>query len=106
MQFLLGKDFQEVTKGEFVLETRRMAWRRAKVMLSAEALLDACEFALTTLASLSSEDFSAGGDKQARHVLQNAFELATDSQFDPYKRFDECATAVRSSITENSANML
>jgi hypothetical protein len=87
-------------------EEHSAIWRRARVMLKAEKLLDACEFALTTLSGLSSEEFSAGGDRIARDRLVQAITEANEYGFDSQRRLRECREAVRSSIQINNATTL
>jgi hypothetical protein len=82
-------------------------WRRARFMLKAQELLDACEFALTTFGSLSSEEFAQGGDRIAREHLYTAIASANkDEGFDSQRRSKECRDAVRRSIEINRANVL
>ena len=75
-------------------------FKKAWVMLFAEELLKASQYASTLLAGLSTDDFAAGGDKPARMRLYLAIQNA--GEWGPYiiKASLEkvCAEDVRSAI--------
>jgi hypothetical protein len=78
-------------------DERLRAWNRAHVMLRAEELLDACEFALTTMQMISSEQFTGGGDAIARDRLAIAIQRA-GQPFTSVKRERECRRGIEESI--------
>jgi len=80
---------------------RLRMWHQARAMLTAPELLEACQYALTLLGGLASEDFAAGGDRPAREKLLNAISLATDGQFDSQALAQRCAGDVREAIVVN-----
>jgi hypothetical protein len=81
-------------------------YRRARVMLKAGKLMEACEFALTTLSGLSSEEFVAGGDALAREMLLAAITEANEYGLDSQRLASACREGVRDSIRNNRANTL
>ena len=82
-------------------------WRRARIMLKAQELFDACEFALTTFGGLTSEEFAQGGDRIAREHLYTAIASANEDEgFNSQRRSKECRDAVRRSIEINRATVL
>ncbi len=84
------------------------AWYTARTMLRAPELLDACEYALTLIRSLSSEDFIAGGDKPARERLAEAVALAKEGtrKRDEEALLARCSADVREAIRNNRATVL
>jgi hypothetical protein len=82
------------------------AWHKARVMLSAPELLQACEYALTLLRGLSTEEFSAGGDRPARDRLAVAICSAKDGDRAPESLVSRCAEDVKEAIRLNRASTL
>ncbi|PWT99841.1 MAG: hypothetical protein C5B51_26380 [Terriglobia bacterium] len=83
-------------------DVHRQSWKKARTMLKPDQLLDACEFALTLIAHLSTDEFAAGGDRPARERLLRAIQSATDGTFDHYARQRECRHAVIESLRDRS----
>lgn len=77
-------------------------FKRATIMLCAEDLLDAAQYAVTLLGRLTSEDFAAGGDRPAREKLQEAINNATEwVHLDP-RRFEKTVDEeVRDAVLNN-----
>jgi hypothetical protein len=82
-------------------EARHRLRHTAIAMLHAEGLLSACEFALVTMESMSSEQFREGGDKLARRRLREATANATEHSFDSTKLESECREAIEESLRIN-----
>jgi hypothetical protein len=64
--------------GEDPTDEDMRKWYEARTMLCAPDLLEACEYALTLISMLSTEDFSAGGDRPARTKLAEAIDKAKE----------------------------
>ena len=88
-----GNPEPEIPSGDYTL-----ALGRARVMLCAEELLEASQYAITLLGMLSYEQFSAGGARPAREKLLDTVMNATGTIFDSRSLFDKCADDVKRSI--------
>jgi hypothetical protein len=77
-------------------------------MLKAQELLEACEFALTTFGSMSSDQFAQGGDRITRDKLHAAIFAAKEDEggFNAQRWSRECSEAIARSIQINRANTL
>jgi hypothetical protein len=91
-------------------EPEKVDWealREARLMLSARELLEACQYSLTLLGQLSSEQFSAGGDRPAREKLLKAIENANSGSgtFNSLVLMERCAEDVRRAILVNRSSV-
>jgi hypothetical protein len=81
-------------------------WDMARTMLLAQELLDAGEYALTLICSLSTEDFAAGGDRPARDRLADVIAKAKGGVSIRDSVVARCAIDVREAIRLNQARTL
>jgi hypothetical protein len=101
--FLAGRRYRE---SDGIDDEYMAHYRRARIMLKAQELLEACEFALATLNSLSSDQFAQGGERIARDTLHEAIADANEEGFNSQRWSRECSEAIARSIQINRANTL
>jgi hypothetical protein len=82
------------------------AWHLARVMLCAPELLEACKYSVTLLGGLSTEQFSAGGDRPARERLLEAIVNATNGSFNSQVLREKIDDDVRRAILVNQSVVL
>jgi hypothetical protein len=101
--FLKGKPIEEEPSEEDFQN-----WNAARVMLRGPELLQACEYALTVISMISSEEFTAGGDKPARLMLEEAIAKAKDGidREEQQSLETRCAQDIRHAVEYNRATVL